>query len=454
MTMERHLVRMRHGAPGGVLIAVLVVFAIQLRAEYFITPVMVSTLGAAAALWLTIGLALRARAWRVVDTPISKVRAATVGECEFSGAAQSPSPQAAPGSGTTCAWYRWELQRYVRRGRSSHWRTEEKMEFSQPFWLTDETGSIWVDPHNADFDGIERHTLGVVDRPGKWRQLEWLIPQQSSVYILGPVSATVDGHLVVSSGDDNSADFLISDDSQRTVANRLGRWAWASLTLGAIAAVLATLLRDRRELNYSGEEHRVPTMSGSHSLAIVVGVAYLAFLLVTWVVRVYNRLVLTRNQAEKAWASIEVQLQRRHDLIANLVLVVQKYGQYERQTLVDVTTARGALPTDAEVEAANEADTASHAEGSELLALSEKYPQLHADEQFTKLSAALTDTENRIALAREFYNDAVNLMRDRRGTLPYALLAPLVPIPSLELFGGSSQPQVTFAFGSGIRTHA
>jgi LemA protein len=149
-----------------------------------------------------------------------------------------------------------------------------------------------------------------------------------------------------------------------------------------------------------------------------------------------------------------VQLQRRHDLIANLVLVVKKYAQYERETLVDVTATRGVLPTDAEVEAATTVDAASRAEGAQLLALAENYPQLHADEQYMKLSGALTDTENRIALAREFYNDAVNLMRDRRETMPYALIAPLVPIPSLELFGGSSQSQVTFAFGSGIHTRA
>jgi LemA protein len=170
-------------------------------------------------------------------------------------------------------------------------------------------------------------------------------------------------------------------------------------------------------------------------LAIAVGTAYLAVLALTWLIRMYNRLVIVRNQAQKAWASIEVQLQRRHDLIANLITVVQKYAQYERATLADVASSRGALPNDAEVHAASAEDSAAHAQGAQLVALAEAYPALHADTEFTALSTTLTDTENRIALAREFYNDAVNLMRDRRQTLPYSLLAPLVPVPSLELFG-------------------
>src|SRR5262249_264797 len=151
---------------------------------------------------------------------------------------------------------------------------------------------------------------------------------------------------------------------------------------------------------------------------------------------------------------IEVQEQRRHDLLENLETVVKQYAQYERTTQTDIAAARahGSLPNDQEVAAATAQDAGARAEGAKLVAPPQSHPDPHANEQFTKLSATLADTENRIALSREFYNDAVNVMRDRRGTVPYVFIAPFVPIPSLQLFGEA--PTLTAAPGSGIHTTA
>jgi LemA protein len=453
--MGSFLVRMRHGAPATVLVCVALAVWFGLRTGDTSGYVMRTALAIGALCWLAIGLALRARAWRIVDTPISKTCAATIGECEFSGAAQSPSPQTAPGSGIQCAWYKWKLQHYIYEGKSSHWRTEQELEFRQGFWLTDDTGSIWVDPVGADFDGFPENKLPVPDRAGRWRQLEWRLAQQAPTYVMGPVTSTPDGKLMVATSPGSDDDFLISDDSKRTVSRRLGGWAWASLVLGLIAVVFVPLLsKGQQHYNYKGEADGAPALHGSVRIAVLVGGIYCAVLGLSWLMRVYNRLVIVRNQAQKAWASIEVQEQRRHDLIDNLVAVVKQYAQYERTTQTDIAAARahGSLPNDQEVAAATAQDAGAHAEGAKLVALAENYPDLHANEEFTKLSATLTDTENRIAFARQFYNDAVNVMRDRRGTMPYAFIAPLVPIPSLQLFGESPTP--TAAPGSGIRTNA
>jgi LemA protein len=455
--MTSFLVRMRHGAPATVLVCVGIAVWIGLRTGDTSGYITRTALAAGALCWFAMGLALRARAWRVADMPISKTCAATIGECEFSGAAQSPEPQAAPGSGIQCAWYKWKLERYVHAGKNSHWQVEQENEFRRGFSLTDDTGSIWIDPTGADFDGFHRDTLPVMDRPGKWRQLEWRLAQGAPTYVLGPVTTTPDGALMVASSPGSDDDFLISDDSKRTVAHRLGQWAWVSLILGLIAVVIVPLLsKGQPHYNYKGEADGGPALHGSVRIAILVGAIYCTVLGLSWLMRVYNRLVIVRNQAQKAWASIEVQEQRRHDLIDNLVTVVKHYAQYERTTQTDIAAARaqGSLPNDQEVAAATAQDAGAHAEGAKLVALAEAYPDLHANEEFTKLSATLTDTENRIAFARQFYNDAVNVMRDRRGTMPYALIAPLVPIPSLQLFGEVSNPAPTAAPDSGIRTNA
>ncbi|HET9728670.1 MAG TPA: hypothetical protein VFR41_04570, partial [Acidimicrobiia bacterium] len=303
--MERFFVRMRHGAPAAVLVAVVLSFLIQLRVGATSTAAVRLTLGAAALCWFLVGLALRARAWRIADMPVSKVRAAAVGECEFSGSTQAPQPQPAPGSGIPCAWYRWELQHYINAGKSSHWRTEEKQQFEQPFWVTDDTGSIWVDPRGAQFDGIAREVLAVPDRRGRWRQLEWRLADRAPVYVMGQVSMAENGRLFVSGGTDSDVDFLISDDSKRTVAVRMGRWAWLSLALAGVAAVFTPILTGGTSYNdYDGKSSASFGANGSRIVAVMVAVAYLATLALTWLVRMYNRLVIVRNQAQKAWASI------------------------------------------------------------------------------------------------------------------------------------------------------
>ena len=178
---------------------------------------------------------------------------------------------------------------------------------------------------------------------------------------------------------------------------------------------------------------------GSSRLVVLVAIVYLAALASSWMPRLYNRLVAVRNQAEKAWASIEVQLQRRHDLIENLVAVVKKYAAYEGDTLTAITSTRG-LPTDEQMHAANAQDSAQRVHEARLLALAESTPALKADAAFTPLSDTLRGTENRIASARQFYNDAVTVLRDRRGTFPYVCIAWLVPIPSFALFGNHREP--------------
>ncbi|CBL44367.1 Uncharacterized conserved protein, LemA [gamma proteobacterium HdN1] len=147
--------------------------------------------------------------------------------------------------------------------------------------------------------------------------------------------------------------------------------------------------------------------------------AWLGFYL--WYLLAYNQLVALLKTCEQAWAHVEVELQRRHDLIGNLVNVVKAYAQHEATVLQQTTRARSAGPM-----SVVEANRAGHEDAqrlSGLLALVERYPQLKADTQFTQLQQSLIDTENRIAERRSAYNQCVNRYEILRTTIPSLLVA-------------------------------
>ncbi|MDZ4827760.1 MAG: LemA family protein [Actinomycetota bacterium] len=418
--------------------AVLSMLVVVVVACFFLTKVPVdgpaaprALLWGAALLWFVWGLRLRATAWRIVDTPTSKVAAAAVGTSELAGTAIASHPAPAPASGTSCVWFSWKLQQWRKRGKDHEWVTVDSSEWRHPFVIEDDTGSIRVDPQGADFHGVKEHKYPVPGRAGKWQQLEWLVADRAQVYVLGPVRVDPTGTALEVGGD---GEFMISDDSEKRIAFRFGAWAWVALVFGLAAAVVAPIFFLRTP--EFGDREIGVELDGVTHLIVAAGAIYLVALAASWLLRAYNRLVIVKNQAQKAWSSIEVQLQRRFDLIRNLVTVVRGYIEHEGSLLTATAAARaqGELPSAPELHAAETHDAAAHASAQQLFALAETYPRLHADEQYERLAEALRDCENRIAFSRAFYNDAVNVMRDRRGTFPYLVVAPLVKMPTLELF--------------------
>ena len=153
---------------------------------------------------------------------------------------------------------------------------------------------------------------------------------------------------------------------------------------------------------------------------ILIGVVVL---LVVALVLLYNRLVTLRNRVENAWAQVDVQLRRRYDLIPNLVETVKGYAAHERETFEAVTNAR------ARAQAAQGPAEQSAAEGllgqalGRLFAVAEAYPELQADENFRQLQDELAETENRIAVSRQVYNDTVLTYNTAIQTVPGVLVA-------------------------------
>src|SRR5215211_881653 len=128
---------------------------------------------------------------------------------------------------------------------------------------------------------------------------------------------------------------------------------------------------------------------------------------IVWAVASYNGLVKLKNRIEAAWAQIDVQLKRRHDLIPNLVETVKGYASHERETLEAVIEARNrAMTASGPAQAAQGENQVNQALGR-LFALSEAYPELKANQGFVHLQEELTASEDKIAYARQFYNDSV-----------------------------------------------
>lgn len=165
-------------------------------------------------------------------------------------------------------------------------------------------------------------------------------------------------------------------------------------------------------------------------------------------VLMYNRLVRLRNRCENAWSQVDVQLRRRYDLIPNLVETVKGYAAHEKSTFEEVTQARTAAQQaqgPAEKGAAENALTASI---GRLLAVAEQYPQLRATEDFQQLQSQLGETENKIAVARQVYNDTVQTYETARETLPSSLVAGTFGFTERQYFeieeAARAVPQVQF----------
>ena len=170
------------------------------------------------------------------------------------------------------------------------------------------------------------------------------------------------------------------------------------------------------------------------SLLILLAIVGLAIVIGLWGVGIYNGLVTARNAFKNAFAQIDVQLQRRFDLIPNLVETAKGYMSHERETLEAVIAARSAAQSGLSAAKANPGDPAAMAELAaaqgqlnaglgRLLAVAEAYPDLKANQNMMQLTEELTTTENKVAFARQAYNDSVMAYNNKREVFPSSFVA-------------------------------
>jgi len=173
-------------------------------------------------------------------------------------------------------------------------------------------------------------------------------------------------------------------------------------------------------------------------IGIIVLIVVLAvlFLVIGFIWMTYNGLVRLRNQVKNAWAQIDVQLKRRHDLIPNLMETVKGYMKHERETLEAVTSARNlaqkAIGTGVGAQAKAEGELSSAL--SRLLAVVENYPDLKANQNFMALQEELTSTENKISFSRQYYNDSVLTYNNKTQMVPSNIIAGMFGFKTGEFF--------------------
>lgn len=183
----------------------------------------------------------------------------------------------------------------------------------------------------------------------------------------------------------------------------------------------------------------------SSALTVLIGLAVVGLGLLAWGIGAYNRLVALRNRFKNAFSQIDVQLKRRHDLIPNLVETAKGYMKHERETLEAVIAARNQAVTASQRAAAAPGDPAAMQglAGAEsalsgavgrLFALAEAYPDLKANQNMLSLQEELTSTENKVAFARQAFNDAVMAYNTQRESFPDLLVASLGGFGPAQLF--------------------
>ena len=181
-------------------------------------------------------------------------------------------------------------------------------------------------------------------------------------------------------------------------------------------------------------------------LAVIVVPIVLVLL---WVAGAYNGLIRLKNQVENAWAQIDVQLKRRHDLIPNLVETVKGYAGHEKTTLENVIKARNMAVGATTVGEKAQAENVLTGALKSLFAVAEAYPNLKANENFRALQEELTSTENKIAFSRQFYNDSVMSFNTQIEVFPNNVIAGMFHFARREFFetkeaAEREAPQVKF----------
>jgi len=185
---------------------------------------------------------------------------------------------------------------------------------------------------------------------------------------------------------------------------------------------------------------------------ILIVILVVLVVIVLWAVGAYNGLVRLRNLVQESWRQIDVELRRRHDLIPNLVETVKGYAAHERGVFEEVARARSAAitPGSSPAEQAQQENVLTQALGK-LFAVAEAYPDLKASQNFMALQAELTNTEDRIAAGRRFYNANVRQFNTRIETVPTSIIAGMFHFVRAEYFE-AEEPEVraapTVSFGT------
>lgn len=415
-------------------------------------PLVCSVIGMAC-LWASLRLRRRHRLFN--DLPTSKVSGVFIGLVEVKGTAESEAPFISRLAEAPCVYHGWEVRerwsrvvtetttdskgnRTTRRRRKSGWTTVAHGGESAPFFVQDDTGSLLVRPAGAKLEPSTFFNRTVSRADPLYYQhgpaeairdsdhvrclVEKGIRLHAPLYVVGAARERAD---IVAPEIAARADteFVISTHGEDHVCRRLSGWSWFWWALGLVvvsAPFLAAL--DARLGNRF-----------SPGLSLAAPLLYLAAWAAFWVWMVYNSLVGLRERVRQGRSLIDVQLKRRHDLVPQLVSAVSALGSHE----ADVQQAIASLRASSRTTSIRDGEEL-HGLTGQLRAVVENHPQLTAQPAFAALHRELVETEQRIALARSYYNDIAAQFATRLEIIPdrwVARLGAMRPEPLMEAAG-------------------
>jgi hypothetical protein len=376
---------------------------------------------AAAVTWL----AASSRKRLMEDVPTSAVAGVALGLNELVGVVRHPEPLVSPIGRTSCVW--WQLER-LRKDNGSWKRVEVQRGALPGFWVEDPTGSLpcRLDGARVRARIVHEEVRGGDDLlRGAEKLVERALTVDRPVYVLGTATLPEDAPGPVLGPDPDGRDpYLVAAHDEETLL--AGHRLTAAVTFVATPLLGAAAATAYTDLRVEGEGWALDSVTPLPP-ALTAGFV-LAALGFAWVVQAYNGFARLLHRTRRAWALIEVELARRHDLVVSLAQVVRAHRDAEAEVqrlLAEVRAGQAAAAAGPCGPRVGELDTGLRTEAAalgHLFARIEATPTLRADASFRALQHRLVVTEDRLALARSFYNASVEVLADRTRTYPSAAL--------------------------------
>ena len=402
-----------------------------------VLPLLSIVLSGLGALGCLVGAFRALRRKRLIDdVPTSRTQGVFIGLAELKGTAESEMPLTSYLAGTRCVQYAWQVdehwsrtvhETYTDAKGHTHSRTRTESGWTKvagdsqsiPFYLKDDTGVIRIVPEGATIHSItvfnetcspnsdsyygKGPARGVPNSTHRRRFHETALPLHAMLYVMGQARERKDVVAAEIANDKDAPMFVISTRTEKQLSTSHARWFWIWLILGLALAMGGTV----------GWSMLVKASIAWQPLVAAAG-GFIVALLLGWVWAVYNSLINLHHMVEQGWSQVDVQLKRRYDLIPNLLETVRGYRAYEseiQKLLAEMRTQTEATPPGV-------AGPDFKGIAPMLNVIVERYPELKANESFLRLQQALVDAEQRIAQARDYFNNIATFYNTRLDIIP------------------------------------
>ncbi len=405
-------------------------------------------LGGALGLGCILGALHAGRRRRFIDdTPTSKTQGIFIGDVELKGTAECEKPLRSYLADRECVQFKWSIEEHwtrvvtetytdvdgkTRRRKRTITGSDSVGSGTEqtPFYLKDDTGHVLVRPEGATVEGesVLSVTCGtedplyygkgpshaVADSDFVRTFNETAVPLHQRLYVMGRAQERKDVVAAEIAQDERATMFLISVREEEAISGGLA-WAYWLWVLFGLALALGSFAVYEKQMRFTPDEE----VTGYGTLVL----GFLAALTVGWIWMVFNSIIWLRERVRQGWANIDVQLKRRHDLLPRLAAVVEGLKSHEAQTQVLLAVLRAqATVSPKDVRGKG---TGLVGVSPRLLALMERYPRLTAQKSFLELQRELVRTEQRIALARTYFNNIATYYNARLEVVPDCWVAAL-----------------------------